>query len=147
MRSSKEALTGTPTAKVLLALVFLLAGAEARSEPMVVQSFGFTYSPGRVEEFTELETSSPSAETAAELNTRYPAVGDVQLYCTAFSGPRFAYIDGVFYKLNQKARREGAYVVTNEGPKELLDIDEPPSPFAGDFLMILDLVRDAGEGC
>ncbi|HEV7436574.1 MAG TPA: hypothetical protein VGO22_17165 [Pseudorhizobium sp.] len=146
MTFSESTSTRIAIAGFILALV-LLAGAEARSAPLVAQSFGFMHAPGRGEEFTDLGTSPPSADTAAKLQARYPSIGEVQLYCTPFSGPRFAYIDGTFYNLNQKARREGAYVSTSEGRKELLDIDKPPSPIAGDFLLILNLDRDAGEAC
>ncbi len=52
-----------------------------------------------------------------------------------------------FFALNEKAGRQGAYVTTEAGRAEVLDIDKPPSPLAGDFLTILALTRDAGAAC
>lgn len=130
-----------------LASVLLLLATAAQGEPVVVDSFRFSYSPGRTVEFDDIKETMPGLEAAAELKRHYPEVENVRLYCTTSTGPRFAHIDGEFYKLNQKSRRQGAYVVTSNGREKLLDIEEQPSPLAGDFLLILNLVRDAGKGC
>lgn len=137
----------TPASGLLLMAVALLTGAQAQAAPPVVQSFEFTYARGRVDRVNDISTTVPSAQTFDRLQASYPDIREVQLFCTPLSGPRFAYIDGLFYKLNQKARRDDARLITSDGPVELLDIDEPPSPLAGDFLMILNLTRDAGEAC
>ena len=137
----------TPASGLLLTVAVLLTGTQAQAAPPTVESFEFTYARGRVDRVNDISATAPSADTSAKLSAEYPDIRDVTLFCTPLSGPRFAYIDGQFYKLNQKARREDARLITSEGPVELLDIDEPPSPMAGDFLMILNLTRDAGEGC
>ncbi len=135
------------TARMFTALCLLGAVPGAHAQSVEVESFEYLYASGRVVRLTDIGSSLPSPATASRLQTQYPDIGPILLFCTELSGPRFAYFGGAFYKLNEKARREDARVVTNEGPQGLLDIDEPPSPLAGDFRMILNLVRDAGEGC
>ncbi len=134
-------------ARMVTALCLLAVVPGAHAQSVEVESFEYLYASGRVVRLTDIGSSLPSPATASRLQTQYPDIGPILLFCTELSGPRFAYFGGAFYKLNEKARREDARVVTNEGPQGLLDIDEPPSPLAGDFRMILNLVRDAGEGC
>jgi hypothetical protein len=134
-------------ASMITALCFLAAVPGVHAQSVEVESFEYEYASGRVVRLTDIGSSLPSPATESRLETEYPDIGPILLFCTELSGPRFAYFGGAFYKLNEKARREGARVVTNEGPQGLLDIDKPPSPMAGDFRMILNLTRDAGEGC
>ncbi|MGW9231975.1 hypothetical protein ACWGPT_14050 [Pseudorhizobium sp. NPDC055634] len=138
---------GKTRAKFTLAACLLLFQSAAKAEVVEVESFGFPYAPGRFERFTDVMSSELGAATTAAIKERYPSIQNIQLFCTGLSGPRLAYIDGVFFALNEKAGRQGAYVTTEAGRADVLDIDKPPSPLAGDFLTILALTRDAGAAC
>jgi hypothetical protein len=132
----------------LVAALGLLGEAPVvHAQSLEVESFEYEYASGRVVRVTDIGSALPSEATMSLLQSQYPDIGPILLFCTQLSGPRLAYFGGAFYKLNEKARREGARVMTNEGPQGLLDIDKPPSPMAGDFRMILNLTRDAAEGC
>ncbi|MCJ8521517.1 hypothetical protein ABID21_004648 [Pseudorhizobium tarimense] len=130
-----------------LAACLFVVGSACGVKAVEVESFGFPYAHGRVETFSDAKSSQVGAATALQLKERYPQIQDVRLFCIDVSGPRLAYIDGIFYALNEKAARQGAYVTTAPGRAEVFDIEKPPSPVAGDFLMIFALTRDAGEAC
>ncbi len=134
-------------AGVTLAAYLLLASGAASAGAVVVESFGFPYANGRFERFTDVTDAEIGEATALRMAERYPEVKEIELFCIGLSGPLLAYIDGTFYALNEKAGRRGAYVTTEAGQADVLDIDKSPSPLAGDFLTILDLTRDAGEAC
>jgi len=134
-------------AGVTLAACLLLAGGAASAAAVEVESFGFPYAHGRFERFTNVTESEIGEAAALRMEERYPQVRETQLFCIGLSGPLLAYIDGVFYALNEKAGRQGAYVTTEAGRADVLDINRSPSPLAGDYLTILALARNAGEAC
>ena len=134
-------------ARAILAACFLLSSGAGTAHAVEVESFGFPYAHGRYERFADVTASQIGDATAGRMKEHYPQVTDIELFCNGLSGPRLAYIDGTFYALNEKAGRRGAYVTTEAGQADVLDIDKSPSPLAGDFLTILALTRDAGEAC
>ena len=104
---------GKTRAKFTLAACLLLFQSAAKAEVVEVESFGFPYAPGRFERFTDVMSSELGAATTAAIKERYPSIQNIQLFCTGLSGPRLAYIDGVFFRTERESRQAGR--VRNDG--------------------------------